>query len=180
MQRERSATGCRYENGGKKMSSEWLSSWVNTRISVLMSGIFTMTKWNICQFFINNFCRSAPEGNIVRLRLACGITGKNEGIPVIISMPERTDKPLRDVAVWECPSGTMTVCLAKKQKGDLIAFCAPETGISFFDLYRIGKRRCSAFALESDRFSERHSPAFCERNETDMWFLRRRRWELSW
>ena len=56
----------------------------------------------------------------------------------------------------------------KETKGDLIAFYAPETGISFFDLYKIGKRQCSAFALESDRFSERHSPAFCERNETDM------------
>lgn len=32
-------------------------------------------------------------------------------------MFERVGKPLWDVAVWECPSGTMTVCLAKKQRG---------------------------------------------------------------
>ena len=132
MQRERSAIGCRYENGGKKMSSEWLSSWMNTRISVSMSGIFTMTKWNICQFFINNFCRSAPERNIVRLRSVCEIAGKNEGIPVITSMPERAGKPLWHVAVWECPSGTMTVCLAKKQKGDLVNFLCTRNRYFFF------------------------------------------------
>ena len=104
-----------------------------------------MTKWNICQFFINNFYRLAPEGNIVRLRLACGITGKNEGIPVITSMPERADKPLWDVAVWECPSGTMMVCLAKKQKGDLMSFLC--TGNRYFFFRSLQDREKAMFCV---------------------------------
>lgn len=180
MQRERSAIGCRYENGGKKMSSEWLSSWVNTRISVLMP---VFSRWRseisvnfLSIIFIGQLLREILFVSGWRVESREKMKGSRSSLQCLNGLTNRYGMSLygsvhqaRWWFVWQ-----------RNKKGIWWAFCAPETGISFFDLYRIGKRQCSAFALESDRFSERRSPVFCERNEMDMWSLRRKRWELSW